>query len=282
MALTDKWRICCVVLLVCVARLGSCRRARQANEAPSESYIFQEFCALKDDPGPCKAIKERFFFNVLTTKCEPFEYGGCQGNNNNFQSLEQCEETCFVSEDKNPCHLPEAPGPCRGLLRRYFFDSESQQCKLFYYGGCFGNANKFMSLADCQRKCQNPAKRSTVPEVHTESAGESVLPTIAPKRLNQVRRVRLNGSDQETRDSKGKGVCFGPVDRGTCDGAEMRFAYNPETKKCEEFVYSGCGGNENNFSSKKICFRKCIRLKKDHGFIRIKRKNLHNFRKASA
>lgn len=61
-------------------------------------------------------------------------------------------------DDKNPCHLDEAPGPCRGLLTRYFFDSGSQQCKHFFYGGCFGNANNFRSMAACQAKCQNPGR----------------------------------------------------------------------------------------------------------------------------
>lgn len=64
-------------------------------------------------------------------------------------------------DDKNPCHLPEAPGPCRGLVTRYFFDSESQQCKHFYYGGCFGNANNFRRMEACQAKCQNPGGSSS-------------------------------------------------------------------------------------------------------------------------
>lgn len=61
-------------------------------------------------------------------------------------------------DDKNPCHLSEAPGPCRGLLSRYFFDSRSQQCKHFFYGGCFGNANNFKSMSECRSKCQNPGR----------------------------------------------------------------------------------------------------------------------------
>lgn len=59
-------------------------------------------------------------------------------------------------DDKDPCHLEEAAGPCRGLVSRYFFDSRSQQCRHFYYGGCFGNANNFRSMAECQAKCPNP------------------------------------------------------------------------------------------------------------------------------
>ncbi|KAF0026147.1 hypothetical protein F2P81_020884 [Scophthalmus maximus] len=65
--------------------------------APPELFIFNELCAFKDEPGPCKAIKERFFFNVDSGHCELFEYGGCGGNANNFLTLEACEETCVVS-----------------------------------------------------------------------------------------------------------------------------------------------------------------------------------------
>ena len=69
-----------------------------------------------------------------------------------------CSASLSFPDDKNPCHLDEAPGPCRGLLTRYFFDSGSQQCKHFFYGGCFGNANNFRSMAECQAKCLNPGR----------------------------------------------------------------------------------------------------------------------------
>ncbi|KAF0026144.1 hypothetical protein F2P81_020881 [Scophthalmus maximus] len=147
--------------------------------------------------------------------------------------------------DKNPCHLQEAPGPCRGLVTRYFFDSKSQQCKQFFYGGCFGNANNFRSMAECQAKCQSPAKPTVAPEIHTQSAG----------RVDALQPIIIT-------ESKPKGVCFSPVDTGTCDGAEKRFAYNPKTKRCQVFHYSGCGGNENNFTFRKHCIKKCIRGRK--------------------
>lgn len=58
--------------------------------------IFHHSCALKKDEGPCKAIHDRFFFDTDTRRCERFEYGGCQGNENNFETLEECEEMCLV------------------------------------------------------------------------------------------------------------------------------------------------------------------------------------------
>lgn len=75
----------------------------------------------------------------------------------NFLVSYNCSPSPLL-DDKNPCHLPEAPGPCRGLVTRYFFNSNSQQCKHFFYGGCFGNANNFRSMAECQAKCQNPGR----------------------------------------------------------------------------------------------------------------------------
>lgn len=71
--------------------------ATSADGAPPELLIFNELCALKDEPGPCKAIKDRFFFSVDTGRCEQFEYGGCGGNANNFETFEACMESCVVS-----------------------------------------------------------------------------------------------------------------------------------------------------------------------------------------
>ncbi|XP_034417559.1 tissue factor pathway inhibitor a isoform X2 [Cyclopterus lumpus] len=249
MTLSNKWWI----LLSVVARFGSCAEHKVVQP---ELFIFNELCALKDDSGPCKAIKDRFFFNVDTGVCEPFEYGGCAGNANNFETMEECEETCVVSDDKNPCHLAEAPGPCRGLLTRYFFDSNTQRCMHFFYGGCFGNANNFRSMSECQAKCQSPEKPTKAPEVHTRSARRFAV--VQPTMLNALSPWEL---------------CFTPVDRGTCHGAEKRFAFNPKTKRCQAFHYSGCGGNDNNFTGRKECIAKCIRRRKGKGMIRIKKRN---------
>lgn len=57
--------------------------------------LEHSFCALKADNGPCRAILMRFFFNIHTQKCEEFIYGGCEGNQNRFESLEECEQKCM-------------------------------------------------------------------------------------------------------------------------------------------------------------------------------------------
>ncbi|XP_071968868.1 WAP, Kazal, immunoglobulin, Kunitz and NTR domain-containing protein 2 isoform X1 [Engystomops pustulosus] len=44
--------------------------------------------------GPCKAYEPRWAFNKLLNQCQSFIYGGCGGNENNFESKEMCEESC--------------------------------------------------------------------------------------------------------------------------------------------------------------------------------------------
>ncbi|XP_076027935.1 WAP, Kazal, immunoglobulin, Kunitz and NTR domain-containing protein 2-like [Genypterus blacodes] len=51
-------------------------------------------CGLSSLQGPCKAYELRWAFSAAMRQCQAFIYGGCEGNDNNFESKEACEETC--------------------------------------------------------------------------------------------------------------------------------------------------------------------------------------------
>ena len=51
-------------------------------------------CSQEPDPGPCEAAFDRYFHNATSGRCERFVYGGCEGNDNRFDSQEECEQTC--------------------------------------------------------------------------------------------------------------------------------------------------------------------------------------------
>ena len=53
-----------------------------------------DLCSLPPLTGPCLAYFPRFFFNLSSGECEQFIYGGCQGNENNFNTVEDCEAKC--------------------------------------------------------------------------------------------------------------------------------------------------------------------------------------------
>ncbi|CAL1526335.1 unnamed protein product [Lymnaea stagnalis] len=57
-------------------------------------------CDLEKDAGPCRGIFKRFYFNKVTGACEEFEYGGCQGNANNFETSEDCLAACQAARKK--------------------------------------------------------------------------------------------------------------------------------------------------------------------------------------
>ncbi|VDP09779.1 unnamed protein product, partial [Soboliphyme baturini] len=53
----------------------------------------QSICNLKKDRGPCNEFKLRFYYDREEKDCKYFFYGGCDGNKNNFATLQQCAET---------------------------------------------------------------------------------------------------------------------------------------------------------------------------------------------
>ncbi|KAK1165614.1 tissue factor pathway inhibitor-like isoform X2 [Acipenser oxyrinchus oxyrinchus] len=235
--------------------------------------IHHHFCALKMDEGPCKSIQPRFYFDIDTQKCEPFDYGGCQGNENKFDTLADCEEMCLVERGKDPCQLEEDPGPCRSIIIRYFFSTISQKCEPFMYGGCLGNANNFLTLKQCQDIC------------HHKSIGVQAEPT----KKNNVMDLQDGEKPKvpQTRTLNVPDFCLTPAEEGSCAASVKRYFYNSTQEKCQQFVYSGCGGNNNNFISKKDCRRTCMKGDKKESIkpkkrgIRIKKKNRGILIKAS-
>lgn len=51
--------------------------------------------------------------------------------------------------------------------------------------------------------------------------------------------------------------CLRPLRIGSCKGAIRRWHYNHVTNTCVPFIYSGCGGNKNNFGTQLACYKAC-------------------------
>ncbi|XP_078394883.1 tissue factor pathway inhibitor 2-like [Cetorhinus maximus] len=174
----------------------------------------REDCLMLPDPGPCKASSCRYYYNRYTQRCEKFIYGGCKGNENNFESVSECTLHCQrIKKVPKICRLEADVGPCRASFTRYFYNFTTGQCEDFVFGGCHGNLNNFKDISTCLKECK-PI---------------SVSPSF----------------------------CIKPKDRGLCAADILRFYFNEERGSCETFSYSGCGGNNNNFVSLKICQKIC-------------------------
>ena len=57
-------------------------------------------CDWPKDAGPCSGTFSKFYFDG--TSCESFDYGGCEGNANNFDSKQDCQQTCMSSTEVSP------------------------------------------------------------------------------------------------------------------------------------------------------------------------------------
>ena len=56
--------------------------------------VYSKICLEKPEGGVCLAYFERYFYNATSELCEIFIYGGCGGNQNNFETLRECYDNC--------------------------------------------------------------------------------------------------------------------------------------------------------------------------------------------
>lgn len=58
-----------------------------------------------------------------------------------------------AGEGGDPCLLPFETGVCKAYYLQYYYNAANGACDPFVWGGCGGNANRFMTLEECQTAC---------------------------------------------------------------------------------------------------------------------------------
>ncbi|XP_059931843.1 kunitz-type protease inhibitor 2 isoform X1 [Gadus macrocephalus] len=61
---------------------------------PMEPQDSKDHCLEGPEPGPCRAAFPRFFYQPSTGSCLSFIYGGCRGNKNRYETLDDCMSKC--------------------------------------------------------------------------------------------------------------------------------------------------------------------------------------------
>ncbi|KAK6040509.1 Kunitz/Bovine pancreatic trypsin inhibitor domain protein, partial [Cooperia oncophora] len=88
----------------------------------------------------------RWYFNPLTQQCQQCVYRGLQGNENNFLTKQECENSCLGT---NPCAEPLTKGEGEEALTRFYYDAINRKCLAFNYFGRKGNQNNFLTKEAC-------------------------------------------------------------------------------------------------------------------------------------
>jgi len=156
-------------------------------------YAYSPFCRNKI---------HNFYYDVESKKCKHFIYGGCGGTKNNFWTLKECQKKCLTKIDV--CEEPRKSGPCKGRHIRYFFNDKSRKCERFTYGGCEGNANRFMTKKACRKRCPNVLQK--LEKIVEEDAKEEVEKEVEEKEKEDVEKEVEKEVEDEVKEEVEKEV----------------------------------------------------------------------------
>ncbi|XP_051963421.1 papilin-like [Xyrauchen texanus] len=236
------------------------------NEADVRAVNTTDHCLLPSVVGNCRAALPRFYYDVTNQTCKQFLYGGCGGNDNNFATQEACETSCngvtgsvlsdshvvsqrsrmSVPENNNAdepkalqemtsdefqekCQVAAQTGLCKASIRRFYYNNGA--CEPFIYGGCGGNKNNYETEETCMTTC-------TV-RIIPSNKKESDIPTSP-------------NSTYTFQDA-----CVVPSESGPCRAAFRMFYFEASSQSCKPFIYGGCKGNQNRYSSERECLSVC-------------------------
>ncbi|TDH15527.1 hypothetical protein EPR50_G00032310 [Perca flavescens] len=233
-------------------------------------------CRLPMKVGSCRAAFPRFYYDVTNQSCRGFTYGGCDANQNHFESREECEASCsgvtgsVLPDESTPA--PDLPPKARRLAP---FDSMSdkgveseadpeakktekaaddfaERCgaepdggncraafKHWYYNSKTGSCQTFL-YGGCQGNKNN---------YFTE---KECIAACTVKVLPSSKKDAADEVFAEYRDS-----CMVTSDPGPCRAAFTMFYYDASTSSCQMFTYGGCRGNNNRYGSAEECLSRC-------------------------
>lgn len=61
-------------------------------------FGFIARCTLPKVEGPCEGYYPKWYYDSERKQCGQFIYGGCLGNNNNFDTREECQQVCAADQ----------------------------------------------------------------------------------------------------------------------------------------------------------------------------------------
>ncbi|GAA51478.1 spondin-1 [Clonorchis sinensis] len=143
--------------------------------------------------------------------------------------------------------------PCGKKMWQYYYSAVEHDCLPFEYLGCKGGRNRFRTKEACRSMCLKVVES---------------LPGWRRERMAllqyQTSQISSEGTDESRRKSMKAALhCAQPMDPGQkcSDGADKltgAWYYSPRNRRCFEFLYLGCGGNQNRYADYTSCISDCM------------------------
>ncbi|KAF7632273.1 hypothetical protein Mgra_00008282 [Meloidogyne graminicola] len=248
-------------------------------------------CLQPCNPGQGFYQLTRWYWYSAAGCCRQFTYKGQKGNQNNFISLEECNNACYGIQP-NPCRqpiqlplVPCQPGPeaCERRNDLYCHIGSSQEttvccpidqgdrCQLPIElgegtaqlpSGLKGNQNNFLTLEECELAClPNPCPSGTPfvgADGRIQSCAVSTSMNTCPN--NYWCHVGANTASTVCCPDANPNPCQLPMSTGEGFAQLERFYFDLASKTCKNFYYKGLKGNQNNFLSLRACQLACLPL----------------------
>ncbi|XDV41649.1 hypothetical protein PO909_010470, partial [Leuciscus waleckii] len=191
-------------------------------------------CLTPKKVGPCKGAFPRWHYNGASSKCEQFVFGGCKANNNNYLSEEECLNAC--KNIKGNAHLI--------VLWQCCTIDCSPSCGEEQFKCSNGCCVKKEFECDGLQQCSDGSDENNCEQLN--------------KSLSRLLKIGVNK----------KAHCTDPPETGPCRAHFTRWYYDPLNKKCHQFIFGGCDGNENNFETTDKCMSNCSGVTEKEVFAR--------------
>uniref|UniRef100_A0A3P9IRG6 Kunitz-type protease inhibitor 1 n=1 Tax=Oryzias latipes TaxID=8090 RepID=A0A3P9IRG6_ORYLA len=181
------------------------------------------YCMAPLKVGPCRAAFPRWQYNATQGLCTEFHFGGCNANENNYLSENDCMSACQGVKGK-----PLKISPKKTSV------TNDKDCSIY----CFSRfkTEKHSSIRGffC---CDTYSQKLRGP--YNKVCSSSVNHTFS--RLLSINLIQ----------------CTDAPSTGPCRASIPRWFYDPLKLKCYSFIFGGCNGNENNFEDETTCMETC-------------------------
>uniref|UniRef100_A0A0K0ECY7 STAS domain-containing protein n=1 Tax=Strongyloides stercoralis TaxID=6248 RepID=A0A0K0ECY7_STRER len=227
-------------------------------------YDCEVACVIPNTPKPFDIINPCSYGEPAVLNNDTLSRIQCTGPNDlNCPVDYYCHLGIFPSESaccpklgEEKCDQPLLVGEGNGILERFYYNKEKEECEKFIFSGLKSNENNFLSKSECERICKawiSPCPDSSntkPPRKNCNSCTDDEWCHIGDTPSNTV-----------CCPNPSKDICSEPMKIGNGNGNVTRwYAYEDDgscERKCKSFNYSGSGGTQNNFLTKEECESLC-------------------------